>query len=357
MLWAFDAAAGGCTPFVYGGCYGTSNRFATRGACEARCLSSPTRCRQPERERGPCQHDQARYSYVQASARCERFVYGGCGGSANNFATLERCQKQCGGASAKSGDTPVEKEGQGELGETTQAPLGVEEGTEVQDSVPTTAQTAAAADICALRRDPGRCFAYAPMFYFDPVTGSCHLFSYRGCGGNSNRFHTRQECEIRCLQPRGGADAEADAADATLNTTVVEISLSSEELNETIAEVYSTGTSSYHSIALNINDSRQNELLPATNAVETTTSTYSQQPKTTPLVVKKRHRGGGRGRRRACRLPHRQGRCRLYLPRFYYNAALGACYTFIFGGCGGNGNRFRTRAACEQICKGVKARP
>ncbi|XP_037079814.1 inter-alpha-trypsin inhibitor-like [Pollicipes pollicipes] len=67
MLWAFDAAAGGCTPFVYGGCYGTSNRFATRGACEARCLSSPTRCRQPERERGPCQHDQARYSYVQLS--------------------------------------------------------------------------------------------------------------------------------------------------------------------------------------------------------------------------------------------------------------------------------------------------
>jgi len=36
-----------------------------------------------------------RWTYNDASNRCEQFMYGGCGGSANNFDTEEACQKKC----------------------------------------------------------------------------------------------------------------------------------------------------------------------------------------------------------------------------------------------------------------------
>ncbi|RMX45790.1 hypothetical protein pdam_00004142 [Pocillopora damicornis] len=49
-----------------------------------------------------------------------------------------------------------------------------------------------------------------------------------------------------------------------------------------------------------------------------------------------------------CRLPKLTGFCRGRLPRFYYNAAKGRCEGFIYGGCGGNGNNFKTLKECQQ---------
>jgi hypothetical protein len=38
------------------------------------------------------------------------------------------------------------------------------------------------------------------------------------------------------------------------------------------------------------------------------------------------------------------------IPRFYFNAATGACEQFVYGGCGGNDNRFETMEACQAAC-------
>ncbi|KAK6758700.1 hypothetical protein RB195_016117 [Necator americanus] len=40
------------------------------------------------------------------------------------------------------------------------------------------------------------------MFYYDSHYKVCQPFQYRGCGGNSNRFSTAQECREQC--PNGG---------------------------------------------------------------------------------------------------------------------------------------------------------
>uniref|UniRef100_A0A3B3Q371 BPTI/Kunitz inhibitor domain-containing protein n=1 Tax=Paramormyrops kingsleyae TaxID=1676925 RepID=A0A3B3Q371_9TELE len=51
-----------------------------------------------------------------------------------------------------------------------------------------------------------------------------------------------------------------------------------------------------------------------------------------------------------CTLKEDQGNCLARFVRFYYNAEEKACRTFIYGGCGGNGNKFKTKQECQETC-------
>ncbi|ETN72717.1 Kunitz/Bovine pancreatic trypsin inhibitor domain protein [Necator americanus] len=57
---------------------------------------------------------------------------------------------------------------------------------------------------CLVAKDVGvECDKSAQrMFYYDSHYKVCQPFQYRGCGGNSNRFSTAQECREQC--PNGG---------------------------------------------------------------------------------------------------------------------------------------------------------
>ncbi|XP_016861177.1 collagen alpha-1(VII) chain isoform X1 [Homo sapiens] len=70
-------------------------------------------------------------------------------------------------------------------------------------------------DPCSLPLDEGSCTAYTLRWYHRAVTGSteaCHPFVYGGCGGNANRFGTREACERRCpprvVQSQGTGTAQ-----------------------------------------------------------------------------------------------------------------------------------------------------
>ncbi|VDL77181.1 unnamed protein product, partial [Nippostrongylus brasiliensis] len=41
---------------------------------------------------------------------------------------------------------------------------------------------------------------------------------------------------------------------------------------------------------------------------------------------------------------------RAYFPSFYYDVNTRTCLEFIYGGCGGNGNRFDTVEKCMAVC-------
>lgn len=48
-------------------------------------------------ERGnECDALRFRYHYDRAAGKCEKVVYDGCGGTANNFETLGQCEEACG---------------------------------------------------------------------------------------------------------------------------------------------------------------------------------------------------------------------------------------------------------------------
>jgi hypothetical protein len=54
--------------------------------------------------------------------------------------------------------------------------------------------------------------------------------------------------------------------------------------------------------------------------------------------------------RRICAQPIVTGPCRAAFRRYAFNAAVGRCVPFLYGGCQGNTNNFETMRACQRTC-------
>ena len=98
---------------------------------------------------GPCDSVVPRWFFNSQSNLCEPFIWGGCGGNANNFETEGECMAAC-------------------------------------------------SDICGLPPDVGPCDAVVPRWFHNVNTGQCEPFEWGGCLGNANNFATQADCEGRC---------------------------------------------------------------------------------------------------------------------------------------------------------------
>ncbi|KAJ8724114.1 hypothetical protein PYW07_008094 [Mythimna separata] len=154
-MWYFDMAYGGCSRFWYGGCDGNGNRFSTKADCEDVCIqpSPKDACKLPS-VKGACDSDYQRWHYNSTREQCIPFRYGGCLGNANNFDTRELCQKQC--------------------------------------------EPSSVAGQCGLPIDQGSCAGNYSRWGFNPETRRCEQFIWGGCEGNSNRFRSEAACQMRC---------------------------------------------------------------------------------------------------------------------------------------------------------------
>lgn len=185
-MFHYNAGSKRCEKFVYGGCGGNGNKFAT----EEKCLSTCQVAREApalntevvtilnvcsmEKAPGPCRGFYEKFFYNSTTKECQKFTYGGCMGNENNFDTEEECSQKC--ALQKS---PEPEEPQ------------------LQPAIINKTESFNDAD-CLLPSEPGQCFAYIPSFYFNIESGRCESFVYGGCGGNSNRFEMKEECETAC---------------------------------------------------------------------------------------------------------------------------------------------------------------
>ncbi|XP_035221980.1 papilin-like isoform X2 [Stegodyphus dumicola] len=58
-----------------------------------------------------------------------------------------------------------------------------------------------------------------------------------------------------------------------------------------------------------------------------------------------------------CNLTADAGDCRASVLRYYFDKSTGQCQAFVYGGCNGNANNFRSENECEQTCFRTAAEP
>ena len=51
---------------------------------------------------------------------------------------------------------------------------------------------------CSAKPETGMCRAAINRYYFNSKTNSCESFMYGGCGGNSNNYGSKKDCENNC---------------------------------------------------------------------------------------------------------------------------------------------------------------
>lgn len=56
----------------------------------------------------------------------------------------------------------------------------------------------------------------------------------------------------------------------------------------------------------------------------------------------------------ACNLNPDRGGCKAVIQRYYFDKITQSCRAFMYGGCEGNENNFRSKEACETVCDGKK---
>ncbi|KFD46291.1 hypothetical protein M513_12826 [Trichuris suis] len=148
--------------FTYGGCQGNENNFATEEQCRAKCVkaqkppsTSSGVCMQPS-DSGPCKARHTRWFFDLNDHKCKTFIYGGCEGNSNNFKSKQECEEKC-------------------------------------------LEELKSFGICGQPADTGNCRGKEQKWFFNPRTRKCETFIYGGCGGNSNNFGSKQQCETVCL--------------------------------------------------------------------------------------------------------------------------------------------------------------
>lgn len=57
--------------------------------------------------------------------------------------------------------------------------------------------------MCEQAPEAGECDNHTTAWFYDGEKMTCTAFSYSGCGGNGNRFETRDQCERQCGEFKG----------------------------------------------------------------------------------------------------------------------------------------------------------
>ncbi|KAF0296679.1 Papilin [Amphibalanus amphitrite] len=286
----YDTEYGGCLRFWYGGCDGNV--------------------------RGACKRAHTRWYSDPASGGCRQFTYSGCLGNANRFESEAECQQRCGRVSPDSGTG-------GSGGGT---------GGVVPQPGP--------ADCLLPDRVAGGCSEYVIRYSYVAARQQCAPFYYGGCGGNGNRFDSAETCRAACVKPPPtrppyyAPPREREGQPGGSQTDYGRTYYGRAERPDYERRDYGREERPDYRRPDYGREERPDYRRPDYGREEQPEPTEAPAPITEPPQP-----AGD-----PCSLSADPGRCRAYMPSYYFNSARGGCERFIYGGCGGNDNRFTSLA-------------
>ncbi|XP_055351849.1 LOW QUALITY PROTEIN: papilin-like [Paramacrobiotus metropolitanus] len=185
--WHYDSTDGVCKRFLFSGCGGNNNNFETQLHCLNDCGNAQDKCELPKVV-GPCRGLLNVYYFDKYERACLPFQYGGCQGNANRFPSAEECQQSCAHVISPPTPPPVDEN------------VHTIPPEYPAQTYPTAPGQNPYLAICSMPVDAGACDERQARYYYDISQGKCLSFTYTGCGGNQNHFHTLEQCEGFCAQ-------------------------------------------------------------------------------------------------------------------------------------------------------------
>ncbi|OQV22023.1 Papilin, partial [Hypsibius exemplaris] len=405
-----------CELFYYSGCGGNGNNYITREACQERCLfrsQNPFRpaitahatrenllnsvC-QLRPQRGNCRSAIIRWYFDQDSQGCLEFVFSGCNGNENNYANRQECEQRCSSEAAiRRVSAPrtladpfqVNSGGNALIPGFEQHPQAPDQfadaGVRPSEVVIRTGGTdisAPGGSRCVGEPERGPCTVDMERWYFDKITKNCRPFYYGELREKldiglqlmalilSSRFSSRKECETSCaFSPER---ALVPSALPNNNNNNININNNGATLESCLLEP-ATGpcraAMARYYFDVNAGQCRQftyggcegnaNNFVSPTeceakcrpvrptfvDAVSPTQGPF------TPASGGLFPSAGARSLRPSrCNLLSETGPCRAALSKWFFNGR--TCERFVYGGCGGNDNKFDSPEECQAVCGG-----
>ncbi|KAL6034136.1 hypothetical protein STEG23_035436 [Scotinomys teguina] len=154
-------------------------------------------------------------------------------------------------------------------------------------------------NVCSMDMDPGNCYEVQFKFFYNRTAKECQSFVFNGCDGNLNNFNLKIECDVTC--------------------------------NEVYRTVRYEFSDMYDSFGIPV-EVLSSELLSQGLRKQLCESGYLG------------------GKTAMCNHPVKKGHCTLSVFRYYFNKMSSLCEPFVFSGCGGNRNNFRSKYLCDFYC-------
>ncbi|XP_060600709.1 kielin/chordin-like protein [Ruditapes philippinarum] len=169
----------------------------------------------------------------------------------------------------------------------------------------------------------GPCRAAIPRYFYNSTSCKCELFSWGGCQPNGNNFFDLEYCQASCEKPNPICALEKIEGYCKTNWNIDRWRYNSTSCK---CEPYK-----WHGCG-NANSFISKELC------ESNCGCHNCEKNTHICDLPIKPDGGG------------PIVCLAYIPSYGYNTKTCRCEKFIYSGCGGNANRFETLAQCEKRC-------
>uniref|UniRef100_A0A1I7RSD0 Papilin n=1 Tax=Bursaphelenchus xylophilus TaxID=6326 RepID=A0A1I7RSD0_BURXY len=251
---------------------------------------------------GECNSYEDMWYFNVFNQECHQFIYSGCNGNENRFKNKADCLNRCGYLKQNKTQPQVH----------------------ISDR-----------ESCNLPKDVGTCNGKFDAYFYNPSSDSCEIFQYSGCGGNRNRFQSKEQCQFSCsrVQPVANSPIGQGA-----------------EITQPLSS---------------LSAAQRCEAAPDKGPCTRFTTMWFF--KKTDGTCTRFYYGGCKGNGNlfkteqeckdicgsylnVCDLPAVKGPCGGHHQKFYYNKEAKECQQFEFSGCLGNGNNFATKEQCEERC-------